>query len=98
MADADVPDDYYSNSEFEFEPEGGAEQSTNDDSGGNDSGSLSPASAARIEVLTRKLNAIKKVIEYCVGEMEADASQILVGPLAMASYALWGYHTNSRNW
>ena len=61
MTDADVLDDYYSDSESEFEAEGIAEQSTNDDSDDNDSCSLSPASAARIEALTRELNAIKKV-------------------------------------
>ena len=32
MAEANVPDDYCSDSEFEFEPEGSAKQSTNDDS------------------------------------------------------------------
>ena len=78
MADADAPDDYYSSSKSEFEPGGSAEQSANDDSDDSDSGSLSLASAARIEALTCELNAIKRVIKYCVGGVEADASQIWV--------------------
>lgn len=63
MAGAIDPDDY-SGSEFEFEPEDSAGQSTNNDSDGDNndskSGPLSLASAARTEELARELNAVRK--------------------------------------
>ena len=62
---ADAIDLDFSGSESEFEPEGSAESTNNDsdtDNNSNDSesGALSPASAARVEELTRELYAIRK--------------------------------------
>ena len=55
--------DEYSGSESEFGPEGNAEPTSDTDNLNPDdpeSGSLSPASAARVEEISRELKAIRK--------------------------------------